>query len=173
MTVPSPPQRPEAASGATTVVTTEVGPGVALAVLVRDGCAELGRAGLLAGAARGLVLALGPAAGEAEAARWLLARGAADEASARADARRFLAELERLAPSPSAVSEARGPRSGERTEPQATLAEPEAWTRLARGVPSAGHRLPLRPHGRSTRPLVPHGSLLAAEPRAFQRVRLG
>jgi SAM-dependent methyltransferase len=155
----------------TTLVTAAVDADGCLAVLVRDGRAELGRAGLLRGTARELALALGPAADEAAAARWLLGHGAPDEAIARADARRFLAEIERLAPArdgaqlPAPAPVARDERSAE--------LEPEAWTRLARAVLAGGHRLRFRAHGRSMRPFLPHGSLLEVEPRTFERVRLG
>jgi SAM-dependent methyltransferase len=156
------------------LVSTAVDAGACLAVLVRDGRADLGRAGLLSGSARELAQALGPEAPEPEVARWLGERGAVD---ADGDARRFLAELRRLdpiqgstgnagsaAPAPAAPTHA--------TEAKPTLA-PEAWTRLARAVLAAGHHLRFRASGRSMRPFLPHGSLLEVEPRAFELVRLG
>ncbi|HEX6886287.1 MAG TPA: class I SAM-dependent methyltransferase [Planctomycetota bacterium] len=165
MTAPSPPPA--------FLVTTEAAPDLALAVLVRDGRADLDAAALLRGPARELALALGPAPDEEAAARWLRARGAPDEAAARADARRFLAELAGLA----AAERSAAPASGAATSPApgapAELDAPEAWTHLARGVLARGHRLRFRAHGRSMRPLVPHGSRLEVEPRPFARVRLG
>src|SRR5262245_40436331 len=162
---------PTQTKSSSALVTTPLDADACLAVLVREGRAELGRAGLLRGTARELALALGPAADEAAAAHWLLGHGAPDEAVARVDARRFLAELGRLDPT----------RNG--GEPPASLAcvrqtegreiEPEVWTRLARAVLGGGHRLRFRAHGRSMRPFLPHGSLLEVEPRAFERVRLG
>src|SRR5262245_13692867 len=122
----------------TALVTAALDADACLAVLVRDGCAELGRAGLLRGSARELAQALGAGAGEGDAARWLLAHGAPDEAVAQADARGFLAELERLDPT----------RNGAPAAPESPTArasapalEPAAWTRLARAVLAGGHRL--------------------------------
>lgn len=154
--------------GPTALVTAALDADSCLAVLVRDGCAELGQAGLLRGSARALAQALGAGAGEKDVARWLLAHGAPDEAVARADARGFLAELERL------DSSRNGAAPGS-PAPQASapVLEPAAWTRLARAVLAGGHRLRFRAHGRSMRPFLPHGSLLEVEPRAFERVRLG
>lgn len=154
------------------LVTAEAAPDLALAVLVRDGHADLDAAAVLRGTARELALALGPAPDEEAAARWLRERGAPDEAAARADARRFLAELGELAPAERAPAPAAGPARGTAAEP-AALDLPEAWTHLARGVLARGHRLRFRAHGRSMRPLVPHGSRLEVEPRPFARVRLG
>ena len=159
---------PEASASATALVTAAVDGDACLAVLVRDGRAELARAGLLRGSARELAQALGPAAGEGEVARWLLARGAEDEDAAHADARRFLDELAGLDPARGGATGA--PAAPGRNGPEL---EPEAWTRLARAVLAGGHRLRFRAHGRSMRPFLPHGSLLEVEPRAFERVRLG
>lgn len=165
------------------LVTAALGAEACLAVLVRDGRADLGRAGLLRGPARELADAFGPAAREDEVSRWLLAHGAADAADAAADARRFLAELRRLDPARASAAEPGAPERARELStasiPESTAAkseavlEPEAWTRLARAVLSAGHRLRFRAHGRSMRPFLPHGSLLEVEPRAFERVRLG
>lgn len=172
MSAPSPPPA--------TLVTAEAAPDLALAVLVRDGRADLDAAAVLRGTARELALALGPAPDEEAAARWLRERGAPDEAAARADARRFLAELAGLAaPEPRSGASAAGPGPGPaaphdaRDPAPAPLEAPEAWTHLARGVLARGHRLRFRAHGRSMRPLVPHGSRLEVEPRPFARVRLG
>jgi len=152
-------------SAAPTVIAAALGAGSSLAVLVRDGRAELGRARLLSGTARELVSALGPELAEAEVVRWLLARGARDESGARADAQRFLAELSALEPAvPSTGAAAAGP---------ADALAPGAWSELARAVLGGGHRLRFRAFGRSMRPLIPHGSLLEVEPRAFADVRLG
>ncbi len=156
----------------TTLVTAAVDAETCLAVLVRDGCAELARAGLLRGSARELAQALGPAASEDEVTRWLRARGAPDEAVARTDARRFLAELERLDPARNGGSTPSGSSAGLAQATGPTL-EPAAWTRLARAVLAGGHRLRFRAHGRSMRPFLPHGSLLEVAPRPFEHVRLG
>jgi SAM-dependent methyltransferase len=159
----------DANPGRTTLVTAALDADACLAVLVRDGCAELARAGLLRGSARELAEALGTDAGESEIARWLLAHGAPDEAAARTDARRFLAELEHLDPNRNGAAQS-GSNAPQDTRP---AFEPAAWTRLARAVLAGGHRLRFRAHGRSMRPFLPHGSLLEVAPRAFERVRLG
>lgn len=156
----------------TTLVTAAVDAHACLAVLVRDGCAELARAGLLRGSARELAQALGPGAGEDEVTHWLRAHGAPDEGVARADARRFLAELERLDPPRNGRCVLSGWTTG-LPETAGPALEPAAWTRLARAVLAGGHRLRFRAYGRSMRPFLPHGSLLEVEPRAFERVRLG
>jgi SAM-dependent methyltransferase len=161
---------------AATLVTAPAGADASLVLRIRAGRAELGQAALVRGRARELLRELGPDADEATVARWLLAHGAPDERGARAGARRFLGELGALqadgaaAPTPE-PSDAREPR----TPPDCARAELDAaaWTGLARAVLAAGHRLRFRAHGRSMRPLVPHGSLLEVEARAFERVRLG
>jgi SAM-dependent methyltransferase len=150
------------------LITTPLGEDGCLALIVRDGRGELDRASLLRGTAREIAQALGPSASEAEVQAWLRACGAHSEAEVRADAQRFLDELQRLEPSPEG-SIGRGSASPESPlEP-----EPEAWTRLARAVLASGHRLHFRAYGRSMRPFVPHGSLLEVEARAFESVRLG
>jgi hypothetical protein len=160
--------------GAAGVVTAELDADTSLAVLVRDGRAELGRAALLCGTARALVQALGVAADEREVVRWLLARGASDEASAAGDARRFLAELRGLDPAHDGDAARLAPGApGARADAARPAPGAEAWTRLARAVLAQGHRLRFRAFGRSMRPFLPHGSLLEVEPRAFARVRLG
>jgi len=155
------------------LVTTTLGSDACLAVWMRDGCAELGRAGLLRGAARALAEELGPEASAEEAARWLLAHGAGSPEGAARDAQRFLAELRRLDPAaePSGPPPT-SPASATGSAPPDGL-EPGAWTRLARAVLAQGGRLRFRAHGKSMRPFVPHGSLLEIEPRAFAGVRLG
>ncbi|MSR63736.1 MAG: methyltransferase domain-containing protein [Planctomycetes bacterium] len=154
-------------SAAPTVIAAAAGAESSLAVRVHDGHAELARARLLSGTARELVAALGPELAEPEVVRWLLERGARDEASARTDARSFLAELSALEPLPVAAP---GPAP---SAAAAVAQPPEAWTALARAVLGRGYRLRFRAFGRSMRPLIPHGSLLEVEPRAFAAVRLG
>jgi len=163
--------REEALLDRPSLVTTALDANACLAVLVRDGRADLRQAGLLRGTARELALALGPGADESAATRWLLAHGAPDEAVAGADARRFLAELEHLGPTRDGGGLPASAAGGR--EAQGQELEAEVWTRLARAVLAGGHRLRFRAHGRSMRPFLPHGSLLEVEPRTFERVRLG
>lgn len=165
----APPSNP----GADRLVTVELPGDACLAVLARDGRAELGRAGILRGHARALARQFGANASEEEVARWLLAHGAPDGAAARADAQRFLAELRRLGPG---AEEPARPTPGATTRDQADPAPvpaAESWTELARAVLADGQRLRFHARGRSMRPFLPHASELEVEPRAFARVRRG
>lgn len=163
------------------LVTVALTPDACLAVLARDGRAELGRAGILRGDARLLAERFGAAGDEAELAAWLLARGAPDASAAQADARRFLEELARLGPD--AERAGASDRPGEHPRPAARERErdggdapdpaAERWTELARAVLAGGARFRFRARGRSMRPFLPHGTALEVAPCAFGAVRRG
>ncbi len=156
-----------------------------LAVVVREGAADLARAALLRGTGARIVAELGPELSEDAVAGWLEAHGAASAEQARRDARAFLGELAPPEGEPGASggagradsSAARGTEASSGPPNGSAAARgsvpPAAWIALARAVLADGRKLRFRARGRSMRPLVPHGSLLEVESRPFERVRLG
>ncbi len=143
-----------------------------LAVLVRGGVAELGEAFCLRGTAERL-FALGlqgsPQGLSPElAAADLLAHGALSAVQAEADARAFLAELERRR-----LSGAPAARAADGLEHAGVALEAPELEQLAREVLRTGHRLRYRAFGRSMRPSIPPGSLLEVDARPFAEVARG
>ena len=158
--------------GSTDVVAVESEEhGGLLAAAVRDGRVELAGAVLLRGTARRAFEERGPRAEPGELARDLLRGGAPSRAEARADAHRFLAELE-----------SRGLRGGAAPGAPAGHGEPDPgavelsaadFERLAREVLRRGLRLRYRVQGRSMRPQIPSGSVVEVAGRPFDEVRRG
>lgn len=174
---------PSPANRALPVISATTADGALLAVAVRDGAADLGRVALLRGTAARLVAELGSAASEEEIAGWLESKGGASAQQARSDARRFAQELRSYGLAAQDAPDARGAAlaapatsarlvNGPNGHPESGV-DSSDWIALARAVLASGQRLRFRALGRSMRPLVPHGSLLEVEPRAFERVRLG
>ena len=130
-----------------------------LAVVVRDGVANLEHAVAVHGTARELIGVLESGGGLEQVREHLVASGAESASKADVDSRRFLESI-RACDSP--------PDDRADVEIDADDAE-----QLARAVLAKGHRLRFQARGRSMRPFIPHGSTLEIEARTLEEIPRG